>query len=137
MTLFTSYLGFFNRKTLSSQKTVDGLEEIWIDNSRLRPFKVERIFVMRNRGNDIVTPSDFLLKQWKNGEISWSEYSYRYLNWIHSRQGIIWMKEIGEKAKEHDVVLVCYEKDFIHCHRLLLAHSVVKWSGCQYGGELQ
>lgn len=136
MTLFTSYLGFFNRKTLSIQKTVDGLEEIWIDSSRFRPFKVERIFVMRNRDNDIVAPSDFLLKQYKNGDITWSEYSHRYLDQIHIASGVRWMKEIGEKAKEYNVVLVCYEKDFVHCHRLLFAHSVVKWSGCEYGGEL-
>lgn len=134
--LYTSYLGFFNRKDIDFARwdSPDGLRYLHeVDNVDVVfiPF-----FVMRGRGNDILAPTDYLLRYYKNGKINWSEYRRYYLRWLHHSVALKYMKEIGELAQKHPVVLVCYEKDAKHCHRTLLAQTVAKWSGCEYKGEL-
>ena len=126
MTLFTSYLGFMNRRD-----SFQILKENCSHNC------VEFVYVMRNRGNNEVAPYDFHLKAFKLGEIDWDEYRRLYLKRIFTANAVRWMKEVGELAKKQEVVLVCYEKDAEHCHRTLLAQNVAKWSGCEYKGELR
>ena len=137
MTLYTSYLGFFNRKDVDYVRwdSPDGLRYLHFDGRGDVVF--EPIFVMRNRGNNEVAPYDFHLKAFKIGEIDWDEYRRLYLKRIFTANAVRWMKEVGELAKKQEVVLVCYEKDAEHCHRTLLAQNVAKWSGCEYKGELR
>jgi len=125
MALYTSYLAFLRKFDYNPVNVFPNQLE-----------SVEFVYVMRNRGNNIVAPSEFLLKQVKDGEIGWEEYRRRYILWITHSSAILWMKEVGERAEEHDVVLICYEKDTNHCHRTLLAEAVSKWSGAEYKGEL-
>lgn len=118
----------------------------WLRKADYNPIKIfpdaleptEILYVMRKRGNDVVAPSETLLSDWKNRKITWQVYIGRYYDWLYKGNGksIKWMKRVGERAKVANVVLVCYEKDAKHCHRLLLALATQKWSGCEYKGEL-
>lgn len=130
MTLFTSYLGFFNRKHCFYQR--DG--DVFVNTRNRNPKYLIPLYVMRP---DRLAPTKLLLEDAKSGKISWEEYRHRYLAWIHTREGVLRMKEIGELAKNNDVVLICYEKDHNHCHRKLLAESIAKWAGVEYKGELE
>jgi len=121
MALFTTYLGYLNKTNLAELPLVNP----------------EVIYVMRNRGNNIVAPGTLLLKDWKNRRIDWDQYRSRYLEQVGHSAAVLWMKNIGNRARHHDVILVCYEKDATHCHRTLLAQLVAKWSGCKYEGELK
>lgn len=132
MALYTSYLGFFNRKDCFFELDAG----IYVDTRSHNPRYMIPFFIMRNRGNNEVAPTAFLLKSLKDAEINWSEYRHRYLDWIGSKSAVEWMKRIGETAQKHDVVLICYEKDAEHCHRTLLAEAISKWSGVEYKGEL-
>ena len=143
MALFTSYLGFFNRKDCSYVRwdSPDGLRYLHFErdsDGHKVDVAYEPFFVMVGRGNDEVAPSSFLLELWKKGEINWNEYRQRYIGQIYDGfgHGVRWMKKVGKKAWVHNVVLICYEKDSEHCHRTLLAENIVKWSNCEYKGEL-
>jgi len=136
--LYTSYLGFFNRKDVDFVRwdSPDGLR--YLHNVGNHDVAFIPFFVILGRGNDEVAPSKALLDAWKNGDINWTNYKHWYLEHIHGGfgHGVRWMKRIGELAQKELVVLVCYEKDVEHCHRKLLAENVAKWSGCEYKGEL-
>lgn len=133
MALYTTYLGFLNRND-AYVGFVDGKPKAIEVNGEVE--KAEFLYVMRNRGNNDLAPTEQLLKSAKSGEIDWNEYRHRYLEWIARPNALRRMKEIGERAKNGNIVLVCYEKDSFHCHRRLLANAIAKWSGCEYRGEL-
>jgi len=146
MALFTSYLGFLNSKRARERyarwyrvgcDSFSSLALLCTEKGKEKVIDV--LFIMRNRGNNEVAPTAYLLKMAKNGEVNWDEYRQRYLDWIGRKGAVEWMKKVGERAKEHDVVLVCYcgPRFGKHCHRFLLAESVSKWSGAEYKGELE
>jgi len=64
-------------------------------------------------------PSVKLLKDWKNGNISWQEYEKRYLEEMSSQEEKI--KELANRAGIKTITLLCFEKeDNPCCHRHLL-----------------
>jgi len=117
MALFTSYLSFL--KTL----------EKW-------PNPVEFVYVARNRGNNEVAPPESILKLWKEGTITWEGYRKAYLGSLDFEESIAWMRRTAEKAKDHDVILICFEKDAEHCHRSLLAEEIARRFNVEFKGEV-
>ena len=62
-----------------------------------------------------------LVKQYKNGEVTWEEYSRQYLLMLEEN----WDKSIIDRLAEYnngrDCTLLCWCKDKSRCHRSLLA----------------
>ena len=135
MALFTTYLGF-----LRKYECAFGC-----------PMKF--YYVMQNRGNNQVAPSKELLEQWlrdkklfegfgtwetQGKHACWPQYKKRYLKLLESEQAIEWMKKVAEESQTGDVVLVCYEKKYTHCHRRLLAREIIRrHPAVEYLGELK
>jgi uncharacterized protein YeaO (DUF488 family) len=99
-------------------------------------------YVMRNRGNNEVAPSQVLLETVKSGQIDWDEYEKRYLTEItdpsYYSGADNWIKDIVAEMKGGmHVILICFEKDATHCHRRLLAEEIKRqWPEIDYKGEL-
>ena len=69
-----------------------------------------------------LAPSENILKDFKNKEITWLEYESRYLQLLHDRH-------IADKLSANDVVDTCFlcaEKTPHQCHRRLLTEYLQK-----------
>jgi len=74
-------------------------------------------------------PSKELLHDWKDGKITWDEYTVRYVNEISSNSAaIIDIMTIVAFAKRKDVFIYCYEKN-PPCHRFILLDIIKKAMG--------
>lgn len=128
MSLWTTYLSFWSRN----------LSEIM---GKLKSSAMPK-YVMRNRGNNEVAPSQVLLETVKSGQIDWDEYEKRYLTEItdpsYYSGADNWIKDIVAEMKGGmHVILICFEKDATHCHRRLLAEEIKRqWPEIDYKGEL-
>lgn len=66
-----------------------------------------------------LAPSVELLRDWKNGKITWNEYVARYHKEMSEQSENV--VELAEKAKGGMITLLCYEREGdSHCHRHLL-----------------
>lgn len=129
--LFTTYLGFL--------RNYNGLDKRFY-------------YVMRNRGNNQVAPTKEMVDQmlrdkklfeefgeWKTRGMSacWPHYQKKYLRLLESEQAQNWMRRVAAESLMRDVVLVCYEKDHVHCHRRLLVQEIDRiYPQVNYVGEL-
>jgi len=93
---------------------------------------------MRNRGNNAVAPTKDALELFKGSE-DWQAY----VNWyqgdkLETEAAKEWMRNVAEETVARDVVLVCYEKNHLRCHRSLLAKQIVQnHPEVNYVGELR
>ncbi|AXR78480.1 DUF488 family protein, N3 subclade [Natrarchaeobaculum sulfurireducens] len=130
MTVHTTYFGGVSQYEPSESADVFGVV-------RYPKEFVERV---TDRNIPAVAPPEDLLTAYKtveeaaedNGEpnpaaIAWNSVSYerRYLDYLEGRGQQAVLAELVERASEHDVWLVCWEKDARWCHRRLLANVVV------------
>lgn len=69
-----------------------------------------------------LAPSYELLKDWKDGKLSWEDYANRYLDEKFEDDKFMTsiVSLIALDQDEHDTYLLCYEKDDTNCHRSLL-----------------
>lgn len=119
---------FFSRlRDAGVKKVID--TRLWAD-TQLSGFarKKDLPFLLKNlSGADYehkidLAPSENILKDFKNKEISWPEYETRYLQLLHDRY-------IADKLSADDVADTCFlcaEKTPHHCHRRLLAEYLQK-----------
>jgi len=91
---------------------------------------------MRDRGNNEVAPTEWLLSEIKSGRMSWEIYADWYHGQLTSSAGQIWMEKRAEEARVGNILLVCYEKNSMHCHRRLLAEEIARRFNVEYKGEL-
>lgn len=103
--------------------------------------KIKPYYVMRSHGNDVVTPDQSDLDQYKNGVLTWEGFKVNYLAKLMRPDADEWIRRVSAEAVSEDVVLVGVEKDAEHCHRTLLAEMMVNmFSGqmdLRYMGELK
>jgi len=66
---------------------------------------------------ELGTPAD-LIEEWKNDEVSWKQFTERYLESIEDNKEKV--KELANRAAGETVTLLCGCKDEAHCHRSLL-----------------
>jgi uncharacterized protein YeaO (DUF488 family) len=59
-----------------------------------------------------------LIHDWKEGKISWQQFSKRYLATLNGKEALL--DQLVQKAKNGTVTLLCSCKDANHCHRFLL-----------------
>jgi uncharacterized protein YeaO (DUF488 family) len=119
---------FFSRlRDAGVKKVID--TRLWAD-TQLSGFarKKDLPFLLKNlSGADYehkidLAPSENILKDFKNKEISWPKYETRYLQLLHDRH-------IADKLSADDVADTCFlcaEKTPHHCHRRLLAEYLQK-----------
>lgn len=94
------------------------LYETYLSNLKNLPPGVVRIRVCRPA---MLSPSQELLRQYKESEITWEQYVEQYiLELLANREAYPFLEKIAEWAKSRDVYLYCYEKDPAHCHRSIL-----------------
>jgi len=120
MPIYTTYLGYLNKHRDAAQK----LGSCFV------------YYVMRNRGNNEVAPSETVLNDAKAGRITWEEYVKWYEIRLSSDEAQLWMEKRAQYAQIGNILLVCYEKDHTHCHRRLLAEEIARRHGVEYKGEL-
>lgn len=80
----------------------------------------------------ILAPSQQLLDDYKNGRISWIDYDTQYREQIAKLgklQDLITVFACLVTCEyTRGIVLLCYEKDYMHCHRTILA-DIINQSG--------
>lgn len=73
-----------------------------------------------------LAPSISLLWLYKNKLIDWKEYCEKFYNQLYDLDYRFW----NDFEKNFDgKVLLCYEKDFKHCHRYLIGKFHEFWTG--------
>lgn len=122
MALFTTYLSHLRKFNFANDS--------WHDP--------KIYYVMLNRGNNEVAPTREALNAFKttndwDGYVKW--YRQRLRTNLQSKQ---WVERRAKESLLRDVILVCYEKDHLRCHRTLLAQEIVKsHPEVNYVGELR
>jgi uncharacterized protein YeaO (DUF488 family) len=113
------------------------LRQTYLSMKDKLPRNAEYVLVMHGRGNDELAPSKELLdefNEWKGkftpGEgyptafhYAWakSDYEARFRAEIAANpKAAERLSELAERARTHDVFLICYEGDDKPCHRKLL-----------------
>lgn len=67
-----------------------------------------------------LAPNELLLKLYKDNKITWEDYKKGYLAQLQvNNKGILELQKLLNNGK--DVTIYCYEKDFINCHRSIIA----------------
>jgi uncharacterized protein YeaO (DUF488 family) len=64
-----------------------------------------------------------LIKKWKSGSISWSDFSKQYISLMSEQKDKI--AQLAQKAKKETITLLCSCRDAEHCHRELLRQLVI------------
>lgn len=77
----------------------------------------------------MLAPSEDLFKRVKSGEISWVDYEHEYRDQISKldlERCIKLISAVTYAQGSNGVVLLCYEKDSMKCHRSILADVLNK-----------
>lgn len=113
--LYTSYI--------SNMRNLPEGEYILI--TRWSPKSLDLTKFENAKWQPILSPSDILLAQYKNGAMTKQEMLLKYKEFLSNDiSAQLAIKEIAEKAKESDVFLICYEKEAFDCHRSILAQYI-------------
>jgi uncharacterized protein YeaO (DUF488 family) len=67
---------------------------------------------------------------------NWADYKIKYIDQLYNNA--FSNRQFGkliEMAKNYNVILICYEKDYLHCHRSLLATELQYSTDIKYIGE--
>ena len=124
------------------------LRQTYLSMKDKLPRNAEYVLVMHGRGNDELAPSKELLdefNEWKGkftpGEgyptayhYAWakSNYEARFRAEVAANpKAAERMKELAERARTHDVFLICYEGNDKPCHRKLLLKIAEEEFGAQ------
>ena len=67
-----------------------------------------------------LAPSAALLKRYRSMGMSWRDFVVSYMVEVDTGEGRRAMAELKSQAETHDVTLLCYERDGVHCHRHVL-----------------
>jgi uncharacterized protein YeaO (DUF488 family) len=98
----------------------------------IRQENPEAIFIAVTRGSPrcryhkwlkTLAPSEQLKDLYKKGMITWNQYIPIFRNEMNNEQSHADMLCVKELAKENDVYLVCFEKEY-PCHRFLLMEMI-------------
>lgn len=67
-----------------------------------------------------LSPSKDLLKQYKEGKITWNTFEKRFLIQMNDEQCMMKLQTLSTQAKKKPITLLCYEKNDHECHRHLI-----------------
>ncbi len=86
------------------------------------PFFLDRISGISYSEMNQCAPTDELIKDYQNDEITWSEYRREYLKIIKERK----ILDDFSKKMLNRACLLCFEPEPDHCHRRILAEYLQK-----------
>ena len=66
---------------------------------------------------DLGTPKE-LIKQWKEGEISWNKFAAKYKESLKGKEELL--RNLADESRKGTITLLCTERDPTICHRSLL-----------------
>ena len=66
-----------------------------------------------------------LIHLWKEGKVTWGEFSRRYVASLKGKENIL--RELATKSKKGTITLLCTDKDPNRCHRTLLKKEIEKY----------
>lgn len=129
MPLWTTYLSNWSRNQADILKHIDATSK--------RKCALPK-FVMRNRGNNEVSPTFTMLTSYKAGTLSWKQYEKQYRELLTTDHADEWVFDIIQELRDNtQVILICFEKDPAKCHRRLLAEYIKDYEPeVDYRGEL-
>jgi len=76
-----------------------------------------------------LSPSQDLLLQYKKDN-DWKNYTNNFINEMKNRKDMIasLIKIKNYLIANNDLILICYEKDYLHCHRYLIAQYLQQFN---------
>ena len=119
--IYTSY--FANYKNISKEYNC-----VSIANS-----KPESLFIVTWKQ---VAPAWNLVQQFKSKNIAFNDFAYYYNQQLDTNPASYYITALQSFSNKRPVVLMCWEKDFIMCHRKILAYWLQMNSLANYKGEL-
>ena len=63
-----------------------------------------------------------LIKRWKSGKVRWNEFKKEYNKRLISMGDLL--EDLAYLSRKVDIILLCTDKDVVHCRRILLAYEV-------------
>lgn len=103
--------------------------------------KVKIYYIMKDYGNDAVSPDPVDLNYYRSGRLTWKGFKVNYLAKLMRPEAEEWMERVAREASSEDVVLVSDEQNGENCYRVILAEMMINmFSGrtrLRYGGELK
>jgi len=122
------------------------LKQTYLSMKSKLPADADIVLVMRGRGNDELAPSKELLDDFNKEKsrftpdsgfesaihYAWerSHYEERFREQIkQSDAAMARLRELAQRARDHDVYLICYEGEDKPCHRRLLLDIAEKELG--------
>lgn len=66
-----------------------------------------------------------LIRQWKQGKVSWEEFSRRYKESLKGKRALL--MQLAEEARRGTITLLCSCRDERHCHRYLLKEEIERY----------
>ncbi len=73
-----------------------------------------------------LAPSRELLKQYKEGEITWKKFENKFVKEMNGDESIEKLQMLSTKAKKKPITLLCYEKNDHECHRHLVQDMLLE-----------
>lgn len=73
-----------------------------------------------------LAPSKDLLKQYKEGNISWNKFEKNFLKQMNDEESVIKLQALSVQAKKKPITLLCYEKNDDECHRHLIQELLLQ-----------
>jgi uncharacterized protein YeaO (DUF488 family) len=81
------------------------------------------IIDVTRRAGSVLSPSWYMLNDYKAGKMTWDGYISRFLREMDNPECKTEMLKIGELARTKEVYLVCFER-VGNCHRFLLVDMI-------------
>lgn len=106
------------------------LKETWFQPKRgwgVNPYLLNAIPIIVMRSVEhVLSPSNYLLSDYKNKKISWKEFRIRFIGEMNNNERALKeMRRIKELAKEKDVYLICAcSNERKECHRFILIDMI-------------
>lgn len=66
-----------------------------------------------------------LIHEWKQGKVSWGEFSRRYVRSLKGKEGIL--RELASRSEKGTITLLCTDKAESRCHRSLLRREIERY----------
>lgn len=77
-------------------------------------------------------PSSDLLRAIKTGDIDWEDFEYYFKEEMKKDPMLTALRQLYKRLKSgEDIILVCYEKDYMFCHRRLIGEFLAQF-GIEY-----
>lgn len=117
MAIYTSYYG--------NRQVPEDAYRVQVSNSRPENYHVDLIW------KTVFPDYDRLVKPVKEGIISFTSYTYYYLNDLDENKVLNNLKYILKQAGDRDVFLLCYCGKDSFCHRKILASFITEKTGLE------